>query len=132
MSRDVVATPLAPQAIGPYSQGIRANGFVFTAGQIALSPGEKKVVEGGVAEQTRQALKNLKAILEGAGTSLENVVKTTVFLRDMKDFPAMNQVYAEYFPKNAPARSTVAVAGLPLDVAVEIEAVALAGPRGSE
>jgi 2-iminobutanoate/2-iminopropanoate deaminase len=130
MSREVVVTSRAPEAIGPYSQGVVANGFLFTAGQIALIPGEKKIQEGDVAEQTRRVLENLKGILEAGGSSLENVVKTTVFLRDMKDFPAMNEVYAAYFAVNPPARSTVAVAGLPLGVLVEIDAVAIALPLG--
>ena len=132
MSREVVATPRAPEAIGPYSQGIRASGFLFTAGQIALIPGEKKIQEGDVAEQTRRVLENLKAVLEAGGSSLENVVKTTVFLRDMKDFPAMNEVYAKFFVMSPPARSTVAVAGLPLSVLVEIDAVALVSPQTQE
>jgi len=127
MSREVVVTSRAPEAIGPYSQGVLANGFLYTAGQIALIPGEKRIQEGGVAEQTRRVLENLKGVLEAGGSSLENVVKTTVFLRDMNDFPAMNQVYATYFSKGPPARSTVAVAGLPMGVLVEIDAVAVAG-----
>ncbi|HET9888270.1 MAG TPA: RidA family protein [bacterium] len=124
MSREVVVTSRAPEAIGPYSQGIVANGFLYTAGQIALIPGEKKIQEGGVREQTRRVLENLKGVLEAGGSSLENVVKTTVFLRDMNDFPAMNEVYGAYFSTKPPARSTVAVAGLPMGVLVEIDAVA--------
>ncbi len=127
MPRDVVVTKNAPAAIGPYSQGIRTGALLFTAGQIPLVPETMTVLEGPVGDQTRRVLENLKAILEAGGSSLEDVVKTTVFLRDMKDFPAMNEVYAAYFPRNPPARSTVAVAGLPLGVSVEIEAVALAG-----
>jgi 2-iminobutanoate/2-iminopropanoate deaminase len=121
----IVATDAAPAAIGPYNQATVANGFVFTAGQIALIPGEKRIVDGGVAEQTEQVLKNLKAVLEAAGSSLDAVVKTTVFLQDMADFPAMNEVYARHFPGDAPARSTVAVRTLPMNVKVEIDAVAL-------
>jgi 2-iminobutanoate/2-iminopropanoate deaminase len=132
MNREVVVTPRAPLAIGPYSQGVVANGFLFTAGQIALIPGEKKIQDGDVAAQTRRVLENLKAILETGGSSLENVVKTTVFLRDMTDFPAMNEVYSTYFSLNPPARSTVAVAGLPLGVLVEIDAVAIVGPLGKK
>jgi 2-iminobutanoate/2-iminopropanoate deaminase len=128
MSREVVVTSRAPEAIGPYSQGVVANGFLYTAGQIALIPGEKKIQEGGVAEQTRRVLENLKGVLEAGGSSLENVVKTTVFLRDMNDFPAMNEVYGAYFSKKPPARSTVAVAGLPMGVLIEIDAVATLGP----
>jgi 2-iminobutanoate/2-iminopropanoate deaminase len=127
MSREVVVTSRAPEAIGPYSQGVVANGFLYTAGQIALIPGEKRIQEGGVAEQTRRVLENLIGVLEAGGSSLENVVKTTVFLRDMNDFSAMNEVYAAYFSKKPPARSTVAVTGLPMGVLVEIDAVAIAG-----
>jgi len=127
MDRSVVSTAAAPAAIGPYNQAIRAGGFVFTAGQVALVPGTKALVAGGVADQTRQALANLRAVLEAAGSELENVVKTTVFLTDMANFAAMNEVYGEFFPGDAPARSTVAVKQLPLDALVEIDVVALAG-----
>jgi 2-iminobutanoate/2-iminopropanoate deaminase len=120
----VVATGGAPKAIGPYSQGIAAHGFVFTAGQIALDPATGEVVPGGVAEQTARALENLRAILVAAGSGLDRVVKTTVFLADMADFTAMNEVYAKAFGDHRPARSTVAAAGLPRGVRVEIEAVA--------
>jgi 2-iminobutanoate/2-iminopropanoate deaminase len=120
----VVHTDKAPAAIGPYSQGIVANGFLFTAGQIALDPATGQVIAGGVVEQTERALQNLSAVLEAAGTSWTNVVKTTVFLQDMRDFPAVNEVYARVVGSARPARSTVAVAGLPRDVLVEIEAVA--------
>lgn len=125
MSRTVIHTESAPAAVGPYSQAIVANGFVFTAGQVALIPGEGKLVDGGIQEQTRQALSNLKAVLEAAGSSLGQVVKTTVFLQDMNDFAAMNGVYAEFFGENPPARSAVQVAKLPLGSLVEVEAVAL-------
>jgi 2-iminobutanoate/2-iminopropanoate deaminase len=120
----IVRSDSAPAAIGPYSQAIVANGFVYTAGQIALDPATGQVVAGGVAEQTEQVLKNLTAVLEAAGTSWMNVVKTTVFLKDMRDFPTVNEVYARMVGEARPARSTVAVAGLPRDVLVEIEAVA--------
>jgi len=120
----VVATGGAPKAIGPYSQGIVAQGLVFTAGQIALDPATGEVVPGGVAEQTARVLENLRAILAAAGSGLERVVKTTVFLADMADFVAMNDVYAKVFGDHRPARSTVAAAGLPRGVRVEIEAVA--------
>ena len=120
----IVSSPKAPAAIGPYSQGIIANGFLYTAGQIALDPASGQVVAGGVAEQTEQVLKNLTAVLEAAGTSWKNVIKTTVFLKDMRDFPNVNEVYARMVGEARPARSTVAVAGLPRDVLVEIEAVA--------
>ena len=124
MSNRIVSSPKAPAAIGPYSQAIVANGFVYTAGQIALDPSSGQIVAGGVAEQTEQVLKNLTAVLEAAGTSWPNVVKTTVFLKDMRDFPNVNEVYARMVGEARPARSTVAVAGLPRDVLVEIEAVA--------
>jgi 2-iminobutanoate/2-iminopropanoate deaminase len=124
VSNHIVRSDKAPAAIGPYSQAIAANGFVFTAGQIALDPATGQVVTGGVAEQTEQVLKNLTAVLEAAGTSWTNVVKTTVFLKDMRDFPTVNEVYARMVGDARPARSTVAVAGLPRDVLVEIEAVA--------
>jgi 2-iminobutanoate/2-iminopropanoate deaminase len=125
VSKNVVHTDRAPAAIGPYSQGIIANGLLFTAGQIALDPVSGQVVPGGVSEQAEQVLKNLSAVLESAGTSWSNVVKTTVFLQDMKDFPTVNDVYARVVGDARPARSTVAVAGLPRGVLVEIEAVAL-------
>jgi len=125
MTRRVISTDKAPAAVGPYSQAVRAGQLVFTAGQIAIEPTTGKLIGGDVAEQTRQALKNLAAVLEAAGSSLEQVVKTTVFLRDMVDFPAMNAVYAEFFPHEPPARSTVAVASLPKGALVEIEAIAL-------
>ncbi len=120
----VVATGGAPKAIGPYSQGIVANGLLFTAGQIALDPATGEVVPGGVAEQTARVMENLRAILSAAGSGLDRVVKTTVFLADMGDFTAMNEVYAKAFGDHRPARSTVAAAGLPRGVRVEIEAIA--------
>jgi 2-iminobutanoate/2-iminopropanoate deaminase len=125
--REVIATQDAPQAIGPYSQAIRANGFIFVSGQIPVNPETQKIVEGGVAEQTVQVLTNLEAILKAAGSDLEKVVRTGVFLKDMTEFAAMNDVYERFFPQNAPARSTVEVARLPKDVRVEIDAIALAG-----
>ncbi|HXF94777.1 MAG TPA: RidA family protein [Gemmatimonadales bacterium] len=121
----VVRTDRAPQAIGPYSQAIVAGDTIYTAGQIALHPASGEVVGTTVAEQTEQVMKNLTAILEAAGSSLENVVKTTVYLADMADFPAMNEVYARHFGSHKPARSTVQVAGLPRGVRVEIDAVAV-------
>ena len=125
MTRQVVHTDKAPAAVGPYSQAIIANGMVFTAGQIALVPGTKALAEGGVQAQARQVLENLKAVLAAAGTSFDKVVKTTIFLQSMSDFAAVNEIYATYFPANPPARSTVAVGGLPLGALVEIEVVAL-------
>ena len=124
MERAVVQTPDAPQAIGPYSQAITAGNLVFCSGQIPLTP-DGALIEGDVAAQTRQVLTNLQAVLTAAGSSLDQVVKTTVFLADMGDFAAMNAVYAEFFPANPPARSTVQVARLPRDARVEIEAFAL-------
>lgn len=120
-----IQTAAAPAAIGPYSQAIVANGFVFTAGQVPFDPASMEVVEGGIAEQTEQVMRNLAAILEEAGASLGSVVKTTVFLRDMNDFAAMNEVYGRHFGGHKPARSTVQAARLPRDVGVEIEAVAV-------
>jgi len=122
--RTVIATDKAPKAVGPYSAAISAGGFVFTSGNLGLDPLSGDFVSGGVEGQTRQALENLKAVLEAAGAGLEMVVKTTVFLQDMGDFGRMNAVYAEYFPSDPPARSAVEVAALPKGGLVEIEAVA--------
>jgi len=121
---DIIETRGAPAAIGPYSQAVVSGGMVFTAGQIALDPETGELLEGDVAEQTDRVLRNLTAVLEAAGASLATVVKTTVFLRDMGDFGAMNDVYARYFGEHRPARSTVQAAGLPRDCAVEIECIA--------
>jgi len=120
-----VKTDKAPQAIGPYSQGIVANGFVFCSGQIAIVPQTGQINTSGIEDQTRQVLKNVGAVLDAAGTSLENVVKATVFLQDMNDFAAMNKVYAEFFKAPFPARAAVQVARLPRDVKVEIEVIAV-------
>jgi 2-iminobutanoate/2-iminopropanoate deaminase len=119
----LIQTSAAPAAIGPYSQGFISGNLVFTSGQIPISVGTGEVVDGGIGEQTEQAVKNLKAVLEAAGSSLANVVKTTCFLADMNDFAAFNEVYAKHFT-GKPARSTVAVRQLPKSVLVEIEAVA--------
>ncbi len=124
MSKRVIHTDAAPAAIGPYSQAVRAGDFVFTAGQIGLDPDTGQMVPGGIEAQTRQALRNLQAVLEAAGASLSQVVKTTVFLQDMNDFAAMNAVYATFFPSEPPARSAVQAAALPKGALVEIEAVA--------
>lgn len=127
MSKTVIATPSAPAAIGPYSQGIRVGNLVFTAGQAGVDPATQHVVAGGIAEQTARTFENLKAILEAAGTSLGNVIKATVFLKDINDFAAMNAVYASYFGQTAtplPARTTVEAARLPKDVLVEIDLIA--------
>ncbi len=127
MSRKIIKTDTAPGAIGPYSQGVTAKPgrLLFTAGQIPLDPGTGQIVAGGIAEQTRQALKNLGAVVKAGGSELSLVLKTTVFLKNMNDFTAMNEVYAEFFPREAPARSAVEVSRLPKDVLVEIECVAL-------
>jgi 2-iminobutanoate/2-iminopropanoate deaminase len=123
--REAVSTPDAPQAIGPYSQAIKAGGFVFTAGQVAIDPVTGQVVPGEVSAQTERVMKNLAAILQAAGSGLEKVVRCTVFLRNMNDFAAMNEVYGRYFASVPPARSTVEVARLPKDVLVEIDVIAL-------
>jgi 2-iminobutanoate/2-iminopropanoate deaminase len=120
-----IETEAAPAAIGPYSQAIVANGFVFASGQIPIDPATGEFVSGGIEEQTAQVLRNLKAVLEAAGSGLERVVKTTVFLLNMDDFAAMNRVYGEFFPAQAPARATVQAARLPRDARVEIDAVGL-------
>ena len=124
MDKKTIRTDKAPAPVGPYSQATVFGDLVFTAGQIGLAPGTKKFAGADVESQTRRALENLKAVLEAAGSGLDKVLKTTVFLRDMGDFPAMNEVYAEYFAKEPPARSAVEVARLPLDALVEIECVA--------
>ena len=123
----IIKTDEAPQAIGPYSQAVVAGGLVFASGQIPIDPATGQFVEGGVAEQTGQVLRNISKVLEAAGTSLERVVKTTVFLADMNDFAAMNETYGKFFGENPPARSTVEAARLPRDARVEIDVIALAG-----
>lgn len=128
--REIVATEAAPQAIGPYSQAVVVGDFVFTSGQIPIDPQTGVFVEGGIAEQTEQVLRNLAEVLRAAGTSLEAVVKTTVFLADMDDFAAMNEVYGRYFSNEPPARSTVQAARLPRDARVEIDAVAIRRDEG--
>ena len=122
--KQVISTPKAPAAIGPYSQAIRVGNLIYTSGQIPINPATGQFVEGGIKEQTRQSLTNVKAILEEAGTSMVNVVKTTVFMADMNDFDDMNAVYAEFFTEPFPARSAVAVKTLPKGALVEIEVVA--------
>ena len=124
--KEVVATDAAPKAIGPYSQAIRANGFVFCSGQVALDPASNQLIQGDVVAQTNRVLQNLTGVLQQAGSSLDKAVKTTVFLKSMGDFAAMNETYAKYFTSNPPARSTVEVARLPKDVLVEIDVIALA------
>lgn len=124
--REVIATKDGPQAIGPYSQAIRANGFIFVSGQVAIDPANQQVISGDVAAQTERVMKNLTGILKAAGSGLEKVVRSTVFLKNMGDFGAMNEVYGRYFASAPPARSTVEVARLPKDVLVEIDVIALA------
>lgn len=124
MSKQIIATEKAPAAAGPYSQAVRVGNLVFTAGQVGLVPGTKEFAGPDIASQTRQVLKNIQGILEAAGSGMTHVVKTTVFLQDIAEWPAMNAVYAEFFPENPPARSAVQVAALPLGAKVEIEVVA--------
>ncbi len=124
--KSVVSTDRGPKAIGPYSQAIKANGFLFVSGQIPLDPQTQQMVEGDAARQTECVLENLKGIVEAAGSSLDRVVKTTVYLKDLADFAAMNEVYGRYFSSHPPARATVEVARLPRDARVEIELIALA------
>jgi 2-iminobutanoate/2-iminopropanoate deaminase len=123
--REVIATDQAPQAIGPYSQAIRAEGLIFTSGQVAIDPATQQVIAGDVSAQTERVLKNLASILQASGSSLEKVLRCTVFLKNMGDFGAMNEVYGRYFKQAPPARSTVEVARLPKDVLVEIDVIAL-------
>jgi len=123
--KETISTENAPGAIGPYSQAVKTNNMVFCSGQIPIDPATGEFVSNNVAEQTRQVLKNLTAVLEAAGTNLNNVVKTTVFLADMNDFMAMNEIYAEFFSENKPARATVQAARLPRDARVEIECIAV-------
>lgn len=125
MPRKVIQTDKAPKAIGPYSQAITTDTMVYTAGQVGIDPTTGELISSNLEEQTRQVLKNVRSVLEAAGSSLPNVVKTTVFLQDMNDFAKMNTIYAEFFRENPPARSTIAVAGLPKGALVEIEAIAL-------
>ena len=124
--RDIISTKDAPQAIGPYSQAVRANGFVFVSGQVAIDPSNQQVISGDVAAQTERVLQNLSEILEAAGSGLGKVVRSTVFLKNMNDFAAMNEIYGKYFKVSPPARSTVEVARLPKDVLLEIDVIALA------
>ena len=125
MNKQIIHTDKAPKAIGPYSQAVQIGDFIYTAGQVGLDPTSMEMVPGGIEEQTRQVLTNLSSVLDAAGSSLSQVVKTTVFLDDMTDFAKMNTIYTEFFNENPPARSTVAVAGLPKGALVEIECVAV-------
>src|SRR5690242_13997450 len=124
--REIISTKDAPQAIGPYSQAIKANGFIFVSGQIPIDPTTQQVITGAVGAQTDRVLRNLSEILEAAGSGLGKVVRTTVFLKNMSEFAAMNEVYGKYFSASPPARSTVEVSRLPKDVLVEIDVIALA------
>jgi len=128
--RKIIATEAAPQAIGPYSQAVSIGEFVFTSGQLPIDPKTGVFVEGGIAEQTEQVLRNLAEVLRAAGTSLEEVVKTTVFLADMNDFAAMNEAYGRYFSNEPPARSTVQAARLPRDARIEIDVIAIRRKEG--
>ncbi len=130
MKREAVRTDRAPKAIGPYEQALKVDGWVFTSGQIPLDPKTGAMVEGGIGAQTRQVLDNLRAVLEAAGTSMSRVVKTTVYMANLADFQKMNEVYAEYFPQDKPARSTVGVAALPRGAMIEIDVVAQTPLRG--
>ncbi|MHA2426049.1 MAG: RidA family protein [Candidatus Thorarchaeota archaeon] len=125
MTREVIATDDAPKAIGPYSQGIKANGFVFCSGQIPFDPKSGEMVSGSITERTRQSLSNVKGVIDASGSSMDKVVKVTVFLKDMNDFAEMNAEYAKWFSDKPPARAAVEVARLPKDVDVEIEAIAV-------
>lgn len=128
MKKEIILTEKAPQAIGPYSVGVRTGNYIFTAGQIGIDPDTGELVKGGIESETDQVLKNLRSILEEAGSGLHAVVKTTVFLRDMEDFARMNNIYAKFFINNFPARSTVQVAQLPKGASVEIDAIAYLEP----
>ena len=129
--KEIIATDQAPQAIGPYSQAVRVGNLIFASGQIPIDPATKEFVAGGIVEQTEQVLRNLKAVFAAAGVGLDQIVKTTVFLVDMNDFNAMNEVYGKYFGQNPPARATVQAARLPRDAKVEIEAIAVSGTAAS-
>jgi 2-iminobutanoate/2-iminopropanoate deaminase len=124
--KQIISTAAAPKAIGPYSQAVVFNGMAYLSGQIPLDPVTNQLIDGGIELQTERVLENLKAVLEAAGASLTSVVKTTVFLKDMADFPKMNEIYSRYFVENPPARSTVQAARLPRDVSVEIDCIAIA------
>lgn len=128
-TRQIISTTQAPSAIGPYSQANQFGELVFTSGQIPLVPSTMEIIEGGISEQTEQVMINLIAVLEAAGASASSVIKTTCFIKNMNDFVAFNEVYAKYFPENAPARSCVEVARLPKDVLVEVEAIAISNSK---
>ena len=125
--KKIISSEAAPRAIGPYSQAVVVNGMAYLSGQIPIDPSTNQLIEGGIEQQTERVLENLKAVLEAAGASFASVVKTTVFLKDMAEFPKMNEVYSRYFPENPPARSTVQAAKLPRDVSIEIDCIAVVG-----
>jgi len=124
--KEIIATDHGPKAIGPYSQAIKASGLIFISGQVPFNPATGQLIEGGIAQQAERVLENLRGIVEAAGSSMQKAVKVTVYLKDMNEFAAMNEVYAKYFPSAPPARSTVEVARLPRDVRIEIDLIALA------
>ncbi|MGA8366355.1 MAG: RidA family protein [Candidatus Acidiferrales bacterium] len=124
--KEIITTEKGPKAIGPYSQAVKANGFIFTAGQVALDPATGQMAQGGIAAEAARVLENLKAVVEAGGSSLGQAIKVTVYLKDMNDFAAMNEVYARYFSANPPARSTIEAARLPRDARVEMDLIALA------
>ena len=128
--KTIISSEHAPKAIGPYSQAVVVNGIAYLSGQIPMDPATGQIIEGGIEAQTQRVLENLKSVLEACGASLASVVKTTVFLKDMAEFPKMNEVYGRYFSENPPARSTVQAARLPRDVSVEIDCIAIAGSVG--
>lgn len=125
IKKTIIATDHAPKAIGPYATAVRAGAFIFTSGQLGILPKSGDLAAGGIEEETRQVLRNLATVLEAAGSSLESAVKTTVYLRDLNDFPRMNAIYAEFFTKDPPARTTIQAAGLPRGAAIEIDCIAL-------
>lgn len=125
MKKEIISTDMAPKAIGPYSQAVKVGNFLFISGQIPIDPKTGELIEGNIKEQTKRVLENLKGIMESLGGSLENIIKTTVFLKNIEDFHDMNEIYAEYFKENPPARSTIEVSRLPRNVSIEIEAIGI-------
>lgn len=125
MKKEIISTDMAPKAIGPYSQAVKVGNFLFISGQIPIDPKTGELIEGNIKEQTKRVLENLKGIIESLGGSLENIIKTTVFLKNIEDFHDMNEIYAEYFKENPPARSTIEVSRLPRNVSIEIEAIGI-------
>jgi 2-iminobutanoate/2-iminopropanoate deaminase len=125
VKKEIISTDMAPKAIGPYSQAVKVGNFLFISGQIPIDPKTGELIEGNIKEQTKRVLENLKGIMESLGGSLENIIKTTVFLKNIEDFHDMNEIYAEYFKENPPARSTIEVSRLPRNVSIEIEAIGI-------